>query len=55
MLITLAGLIICLPALVAAQRFPKVFVFDSDISTLTPTCKSALNRTVDCSWLFGDV
>lgn len=53
MAITLAGLITCLSALVAAQRFPNDLVFDSDISTLTPTCQSALNRTVDYCWLLA--
>lgn len=40
-----------LPTIAAAQRFPNGFAYDSDISTLTPACQSALNRTVDCSWL----
>lgn len=49
----LVGLSVYLAALVAAQRFPDGFAFDSDISTLTPTCQSGLNRTVDCSWLLA--
>jgi hypothetical protein len=49
----LVGLSIYLPALVAAQRFPNGFAFDSDITTLTPTCQSALNGTVNCSWLLA--